>query len=60
VAAFDELDELVDHGARLPHLGVFPLQGQTVAAEEERDPQAVTQSMEDAVVDRGKLGRDLV
>jgi len=56
----DQLDKLVDHGSRLSHLGIFTLERQPVAAQEKRDPQAVTQGMEDAVVDRSELGRDLV
>jgi hypothetical protein len=60
VPALDELHELADDGACLADLGVVALQREAVAAQEQRDAEAVAERVEDAVVDRGQLGRDLV
>jgi hypothetical protein len=58
--ALDELDELVDDRAGLPHLLVVALEGQPVAAQAESDAETVAEGVEDAVVDRGQLSRDLI
>jgi hypothetical protein len=60
LAALDQLDELVNDRAGLTDARVVALERQPVAAEEEGDAEAVAKRVEDAVVDRGELGRDLV
>jgi len=60
LAAFDQADELVDDRAGLPDARVVALERQPVAAEEKGDAKPIAESGEDAVVDRGELGRDLV
>jgi hypothetical protein len=58
--ALDELDELVDDRAGLPDAALLSLESKAVAAEKEGDAEAIAEGVEDAVVDRGELGRDLV
>ena len=60
VATLDELDELVDDGARLGHAVALPVQRELVAAERDRAAEPVAQRVEHAVGDAGELGRDLV
>ena len=58
VAALDQLDELVDHRARLGDVLLVALEGQLVAAQADRALQALAQRVEHAVGDPGELGRD--
>jgi hypothetical protein len=60
LSPFDELDELVDHRAGLADARIVALERQAIPAQEQGDAEAVTKRVEDAVVDRGELGRDLV
>src|SRR5439155_1008211 len=55
-----ELDELVDDRARLRDVDVVPRDREPVPAQENRAFQAVAESAEDAVADRGELGGDVV
>ena len=61
VAALDQLDELVDDGARLARrCSLVALERQLVAAQADRAAQPVAQRVEHAVADPGELGGDLV
>ena len=60
VPALDQLDELVDHGARFRDAGVVPGERQPVAAQRDRAAEALAQRVEHAVGDPGELRRDLV
>ncbi len=60
VARFDELDELVEHGPRAFDVVLLAVERQPVASQHDRAAEAIAQRLEDAVVDRGQLGRDLV
>jgi hypothetical protein len=60
LAALDQLDELVHDRAGLADPDVVALERETVATKEQSDAEAVSKRVEDAVVDRGELGRDLV
>ena len=60
LAALDQLDELVHDRAGLADPRVVALEREAVAAQEQSDAEAVSKRVEDAVVDRGELGRDLV
>jgi len=60
VPALDKVDELVDDHARLADFCVVPFEGEPVSSEQQRDAEPVAERAEDAVVDRGQLGRDLV
>src|SRR5438874_2889924 len=56
----DQLDELVHDGARLCDVDVVAGDRQPVPAEQDRAFQPVAERIEDAVADRGELGRDVV
>ena len=58
VAALDQLDELVDHRARLGDVVVVALQRQLVAAEPDRAVEPVAQGLEHPVPEPRQLGRD--
>ena len=58
VAALDQLDELVDHRARLGDVVVVALQRQLVAPEPDRAVEPVAQGLEHPVPEPGQLGRD--
>ena len=58
VAALDELDELVDHRARVGDVLLVALEGQLVAAQAHGAVEALLERIEDAVRDPGQLGRD--
>ena len=60
VAALDELDELVEDGARLRHGLLVALERQPVAAQEDRASQPLPQRVEHTVVDPGELSRDVI
>jgi hypothetical protein len=60
VATFDELDKLVDDGARLGDVPVVSLDRELVAAQPDRAAEAVAQRLEHAVADAGELGGDVV
>ena len=60
MAARHELGQLVDHEAGFPDLVLLTLERQLVPAQENREPETVTQRSEDAVVDGCELGGDLV
>ena len=60
VTALDELHELVDDGARGDDVLVVAAERQTVAAKRDRALEPLAQRVEDAVLDAGELGRDLV
>ena len=58
VAALDQLDELVDHLARLGDVRVVALERQLVAAQPDRALEALAQGVEHAVADPRELGGD--
>src|SRR5215218_277532 len=60
VPALDELDELVDHLARLRHVLLVAVERELVAAQPDRAVETVAQRIEDAVADPGQLGRNSV
>jgi hypothetical protein len=60
VAAFDEIGELVDDGARLLDVWLVALDREPVAAQHDRAAEPVSKGTEHAVADRGELSRDLV
>src|SRR5439155_18797248 len=60
VPALDELDELVDHLARLGDAGVVALERELVAAEPDRAVEPVAEGVEHAVAHPGQLGRDRI
>ena len=60
VTALDELDELVDDGARLIDLELVPVEGQDVAAKRDRAGQPLAEGGEHSVPDARELGGDVV
>src|ERR671923_793056 len=60
MAALHELDHLVDHGAYLVDAFLVAFDRQLVSAEVDGDAKPLTQVVEDAVTDRGKLGGNVV
>ena len=60
MAALDELDELVDDRARGGDVLVVAAQRQPVPAQRDRAVEPLPQRVEDAVLDAGELGGDLV
>ena len=60
VAALDELDELVDDGARLGDPVAVAVERELVAAERDRAAEPLAQRVEHAVGDAGELCGDLV
>jgi hypothetical protein len=60
MASLDELDELVDDGARLADLLVGAVDRDAVAAQEDLAAESIAQRAEDAVVHGRELGRDLI
>ena len=60
VTTLDELDELVDDGARLGDTLALAVERELVAAERDRAAEPVAQRVEHAVGDAGELGRNLV
>jgi hypothetical protein len=60
VAAFDQLDQLVEDGARLADMLGRAVQRQLVAAQGNRAAEPLAQRVEHAVADPGKLRGHLV
>ena len=60
VAALDQLDELVDHRARLRDVLLVALERQLVPAQADVALEALLERVEDAVRDPGELGRDRI
>ena len=60
VTALDQLDKLVDDGARLCDTFVVALQSQPVTSQPDRAAQPVAQGVEHAVAHRCQLGGDVV
>ena len=60
VPALDQLDELVDHVARLADLLVVALERELVAAQADRAIEPIAERLEHAVADPGELRRDFV
>jgi len=60
VTTLDELDELVDDGARLGNPAALAVERELVAAERDRATEPVAQRVEHAVGDAGELGRNLI
>src|SRR5207237_8540898 len=60
VATLDQIRERVYDGPGLFDVRLVALDREPVPAQHDRAPEAVTQGAEDAVADRGELGRDFV
>ena len=60
VAALDELDELLDDGARGHDVLVFAVERQPVSAQGNRGAELLSQRIEDTVLDARELGGHLV
>ena len=60
VTALDQLDQLVDHLARLLDVRVVAVERQLIAAQAHGALQTVAERVEHAVADPGQLGRDRV
>ena len=60
LAALDELDELLDDGARLGDLGLVAVEGEAVAAQVHLAVEPVAERGQDAVADARELGGGLI
>jgi hypothetical protein len=60
MTALDEFGQLVHDCPRLRDVWVFALERQAVAAQQDRDPEAIAESVEHPVAERRQLGRYIV